>query len=207
MSEISVNMEPTKSKIAVFDFDGTLTTRDTMFDFIGFACGKFRLYVGLVLFAPVIAVMFMKIIDNNRCKQMLLSWYFKGMTYERFKNLGEAYSTRAKTLLRGSTLHLLKQRQYEGCKVYVVSASIKEWVAPVCRKLGVADVLATEFEVDADGILTGRFSVHNCFGQEKVNRLLKVEPCREKYYLYAYGDSRGDREMFEFADDFLKINR
>lgn len=194
-------------KVAVFDFDGTLTTRDTMFDFIAFACGKFKLWSGLILFAPMIAIMFMKIIDNNRCKQILLSWYFKGLDYATFKALGEKYAERAKTLLRGSTLSILQERIEEGCEVYVVSASIKEWVAPVCKQLGVNCVLATEFEVDGKGLLTGRFACHNCFGQEKVNRLLLVEPDRENYYLYAYGDSRGDKEMFEFADEHINIKR
>lgn len=194
-------------KVAVFDFDGTLTTRDTMFDFIAFACGKLKLWLGLILFAPMIAIMFMKIIDNNRCKQILLSWYFKGLDYMTFKALGEKYAERVKVLLRGTTLRILQERIEEGCDVYVVSASIKEWVAPICRQLGVNDVLATEFEVNSDGLLTGRFACHNCFGQEKVNRLLLVEPNREEYYLYAYGDSRGDKEMFEFADEHINVKR
>ena len=194
-----------KRLVAVFDFDGTLTSRDTMFDFIGFACGKFKLWFGLLLFAPMIAVMFMKIIDNNRCKQMILSWYFKGMKYNDFRKLGERYAARAKELLREDTLQYLRDRKEEGCKVYVVSASIREWVAPIYLSLGVDEVLATEFAVDAEGMLTERFSVHNCFGQEKVRRLLEREPHRVDYYLYAYGDSRGDKEMFEFADEHLKV--
>ena len=156
------------NKVAVFDFDGTLTSRDTMFDFVSFACGKTRMWLGVLLFSPLIAVMFMKIIDNNRCKQMLLSWYFKGMRYDDFRRLGEYYAVKARKLLRNDTLQLLRQRQEEGCKVYVVSASVREWVAPICLSLGVDGVLSTELEVDGDGRLTGRFSVHNCFGSEKV---------------------------------------
>ncbi len=59
---------------------------------------------------------------------------------------------------------------------------------------------------DAHGRLTGRFSSRNCYGQEKVNRLLRVEPHRETYRLIAYGDSRGDREMLAFADEGIRIN-
>ena len=48
--------------------------------------------------------------------------------------------------------------------------------------------------------LTGNFSSKNCYGQEKVNRLLEKEPDRTNYILYAYGDSAGDKEIIEFAD-------
>jgi hypothetical protein len=33
-----------------------------------------------------------------------------------------------------------------------------------------------------------------------VNRLLLIEPHREDYYLYAYGNSTGDKEILSFAD-------
>lgn len=49
-----------------------------------------------------------------------------------------------------------------------------------------------------NGILTGRFLSANCYGQEKVNRLLEKEPERDSYILYAYGDSRRDRELLAF---------
>jgi phosphoserine phosphatase len=61
-------------------------------------------------------------------------------------------------------------------------------------------VLGTQIEV-ADGSLTGRFLTKNCYGQEKVKRLLEQYPDRREYHLTAYGDSRGDKEMLAFADE------
>jgi phosphoserine phosphatase len=40
----------------------------------------------------------------------------------------------------------------------------------------------------------------NCFGQEKINRLLEEFPDRRSYKLIAYGDSSGDKELIDFAD-------
>jgi phosphoserine phosphatase len=34
-----------------------------------------------------------------------------------------------------------------------------------------------------------------------VRRILALHPDRTSYYLTAYGDSQGDREMFAFADE------
>ena len=82
-------------------------------------------------------------------------------------------------------------------QVVIVSASIDNWVLPffphVC-------VLGTQVEVAHDR-LTGRFLTPNCYGSEKVRRLLQRFPDRQQYRLTAYGDSRGDREMLAFADE------
>ena len=61
-----------------------------------------------------------------------------------------------------------------------------------------------EIEV-IDGRLTGRFLTPNCYGQEKVRRILTLHPDRSAYHLTAYGDSRGDREMLAFADEAQMI--
>ena len=62
------------------------------------------------------------------------------------------------------------------------------------------NVLGTQIEVK-NGNLTGRFLTKNCYGQEKVNRILALYPDRNTYYLIAYGDSRGDKELLAFADE------
>ena len=94
-----------------------------------------------------------------------------------------------------------KKFQKRNAYTYIVSASVEDWIAPVASYLKVDKVLGTKVEVNSEGKLTGFFSTENCYGQEKVNRFLKEEPNRDEYYLYAYGDSRGDKEMIAFADE------
>lgn len=91
----------------------------------------------------------------------------------------------------------IAQAQQEGAEVVIISASIDNWVQPFFPSV---KVLGTQVEV-RDGRLTGRFLSSNCFGQEKVNRLLTVYPQRSDYHLTAYGDSKGDRELLAFADE------
>lgn len=102
---------------------------------------------------------------------------------------------------------MLQQHLSQGHEVYIVSASMAEWIRPWASENGVNRVIGTKPEVDADGRLTGRFASTNCHGREKVRRLLEREPCRESYDLYAYGDSRGDKEMLEFADHGMKLRK
>ena len=91
----------------------------------------------------------------------------------------------------------MEQVQSEGADVLIVSASIDNWVQPFFPQV---KVLGTQIEVK-DGCLTGRFLTKNCYGQEKVNRILALYPDRSDYYLAAYGDSRGDKELLAFADE------
>lgn len=189
-----------KKTVAVFDFDGTITTKDTLLEFIKYSCGTISFYIGFLLYSPLLVLMKLHLYPNWKSKQKIFSWFFKGMFYSKFKQLGEDFKKEIENNIRQSIVNKVREHVAEGTLVYVVSASIDEWVRPFCKTLGVKDVLCTEIEVDKNGIITGRFLNNNCYGQEKVNRLLQVEPERDAYFLYAYGDSRGDKEMLGFAD-------
>lgn len=190
-----------KRVVAVFDFDGTITSKDTLLEFIIFACGRWKFFIGFLLHAPWLCLMKLHLYPNWKCKERIFSWFFKGMEYNTFAELGRLFSERTDRILQQRTLELVNKHLKEGATVYVISASIEEWIRPVCSKFGVTNVLGTKIDVDAHGQLTGRFLTANCYGQEKVRRLMHVEPQRDNYYLYAYGDSRGDREMLDFADN------
>ena len=207
-----------KKTIAVFDFDGTLTTRDTLLQFIRYACGSLRFYAIFALYSPMIALMFMGIIPNWRCKVRIFSTFFRGTLYTEFQKMGVAFREPLRSILRPQTMQGLLWHLRQGHQVYVVSASMAEWVyVPLdggkayekhtegsAEELPSVTYLCTQPEV-VDGRLTGRFASPNCYGPEKVNRLLAALPDlmehRDDYYVYAYGDSNGDREMLQFADE------
>ena len=193
-----------KRKVAVFDFDGTLTTKDTLLEFIKFACGTCQFYLGFLLYSPLLSLMKLHLYPNWKVKQKVFCHFFKGMRYERFKVLGYMFAGRIELFRREEMVSRLQTHSSNGDTIYIISASIEEWVTPWCEKLGVDKVLGTKVDV-VDNVLTGKFLTKNCYGQEKVNRLLAVEPDRDGYYLYAYGDSRGDYEMIEYADEGIYV--
>ena len=193
-------MEKQRS-IAIFDFDGTLTTKDTLLEFIKFACGKRAFYIGFFLYSPLLILMKLGLYPNWKAKQKVFSWFFKGMPYITFAKYGEDFAEVIKTIIKETTIDILRKYQSEEADIYVMSASVEEWVRPFCIQLGVKDVIATKIETDSKGMLTGRFSSPNCYGEEKVRRFLEIEPSRSEYHLYAYGDSRGDKEIISFADN------
>ena len=163
-------------RVYAFDFDGTLTTRDTMLEFIRYACGTARFLLGFLLYSPLLVLMKLRLYSNGKAKQKVFAHFFKGMTIEAFDALCQDFASTHRHLLRPEVIRQLEQALSEGSEVLVVSASI-------------------------DGSLTGLFLTPNCYGQEKVRRILALHPDRSSYHLTAYGDSRGDREMLAFADE------
>ena len=184
-------------QLFAFDFDGTLTTRDTLIAFIRYACGTPRFLLGFLLHAPLLVLMKLRLYSNGKAKQRLFSWFFRGMPIETFDALCQSFALSHRHLLRPETVRLLQQALSEGSEVLIVSASIDNWVQPFFPTV---TVLGTQIEV-IDGRLTGRFLTPNCYGQEKVRRILALHPVRSSYRLTAYGDSRGDRELLAFADE------
>ena len=194
-----------KRIIAAFDFDGTLTVKDSFPAFMMFATGTWRALAGFLLYSPLLVLMKLRLYPNDVVKERLFSFFFKGWEYERFQALGQAFADEIETMRNEPTIKRLQEHISQGDTVYIVSASIREWVEPWCLKMGANAVIATEVEVDDSGKLTGRFKTPNCNGQEKVTRLLQVEPQRDSYHLAAYGDSRGDEPLLALADTGTKI--
>ena len=189
-----------KRNIAAFDFDGTLTTRDSFPAFIRYATGTLTFLAGFLLYSPMLVLMKLRLYPGDRAKEQVFSHFFKGWEYKRFQALGRAFANEIECMRNEPVIKRLQEHIAQGDTVYIVSASIREWIEPWSHKMGVDAVLSTEVEVDADGKLTGRFKTRNCNGEEKVNRLLQVEPQRDTYTLVAYGDSRGDKPLLAIAD-------
>jgi phosphatidylglycerophosphatase C len=87
----------------------------------------------------------------------------------------------------------------------IVSASFTSYLDPIAARLGFAAVLATELAVGDDGRLTGELVRPNVRGAEKVRRLdawLGGRPA----FVWAYGDSSGDRELLARADQPIRVS-
>lgn len=199
-----------KKKVYLFDFDGTLTSADTLLEFIRYACGRRRFFIGFALFSPLLVLMKLHLYPNYRAKQRLFAWYFKGMSIDNFDLVCRRFAHHNQRLMRQKALDRLREIFQNNETLCVVSASIDNWVRPFFDNISKASrsdfrVIGTEVEVDTDGVLTGRFRTHNCYGAEKVRRVLEAMPQlksnRDDFWVVACGDSRGDKELLEFADE------
>jgi HAD superfamily hydrolase (TIGR01490 family) len=190
-----------KPVIVAFDFDGTVTTKDTLLAFIRFVKGTPALLWGFALYAPLLLAYKLKLYPNWKVKQGLFSFYFKGMPLRDFDRFCVAFCQNFQHLIRPQAIEAIRKHIRNGNAIVIVSASIENWVQPFAKQLGIPSVLCTKLAIDASGRLTGRFSTANCYGAEKVRRILQLYPQRADYYLIAYGDSKGDKALLDFADE------
>lgn len=189
-----------KRIIIVFDFDGTITKSDSFIAFIRYSCGIVSLLIGLIIFSPMLLLYKLHLYPNWRAKQRLFKYFFGGMSFSDFSNLGVGFIDKIEKMVRPMALEYIAGHISSDHCIYVVSASVEEWIKPWCKKHGLENIIGTKIEV-VDNVVTGRFLTRNCYGEEKINRFLREEPYRNEYYLIAYGDSHGDDEMINFADE------
>ena len=184
-------------KIYAFDFDGTLTTKDTLLEFIRYAKGTLAFAFGFLRYTHLLVLMKLGLYPNWKAKQKVFAHFFKDMTIDDFDAICQKFAASSRHLLRPKGIEAINQALNEGSEVLIISASIDNWVQPFFPEV---KVLGTQIEVK-DGKLTGRFLTKNCYGEEKVNRLKALYPNRQDYHLTAFGDSNGDKELLAYADE------
>ncbi len=187
------------NNLALFDFDGTLTTKDSLGEFIKFAKGNSTYYFGLVRFSPYFIMWKLGFMKNYKAKEKLFMLFFKDMSEYYFKKIASQYGlSKIYKIQRESTYKIFLQHIKDGDRVVVVSASMRCWLEPWTKKHNV-ELLSTELEFK-DSKFSGKFATKNCHGKEKVNRIKELLDTSEYETIYAYGDSSGDKEMLDLAN-------
>ena len=187
-------------KLALFDFDGTITTKDSLVDFIQFAVGKGTYYKGLVRLSVMLTLYTLKIIPNHAAKEKLIGHFFDGWSVSDFENITNTYAlSQIDKIIRPKALEKIDWHKQQDHKIIIVSASMKCWLQSWCDNHDI-ELISTQLEIK-DRKITGKFATKNCYGIEKVNRIKQLHDLSEYDYIYAYGDSSGDTELLALADE------
>jgi len=186
--------------LALFDFDGTITTKDTLLELIKFHKGKSGFYAGLLQLSPYVALQKAGVINAQQLKEKFISFFWKGISAAEFKLLGESFvKEKLPAMLR--PLALAKIAEYKKLKyeVAIVSASAEEWVKPFCDAQGIT-CISTRLE-KKDGRLTGKLDGKNCNKEEKVQRVELYFGIKNYQQIIAFGDTSGDLPMLAIASE------
>lgn len=188
--------------VAAFDFDGTMTYRDSFIDFLKDSTSLTRLAIGLAKLAPAMAWARMTSPHYYQdCKELLLTEFFQGMSQADMQAKAADFSMRIlPTLLRPEAMKRLRWHQQQGHRCFLVSASLDIYLRPWASHVGFENVIASQLAYDAADRVTGKLLGRNCRGPEKTRRLLDAVGPKSTFTLYAYGDSSGDKELLALAD-------
>lgn len=192
-------------RIAAFDFDGTLTRRDTLVPFLTAACGHGAFGRALRRVGPLAVRARTGRLDGDlhhrdATKAALLHELLAGREAEWLERQGTAYADGLDARLRPEMVEQVAWHRDCGHELVLVSASLGTYLRPFAAAHGFDHVIAVELEVGEHGHLTGNLSGPNVRGPEKAVRLRRWLGGDEPDHLWAYGNSSGDRELLAMAD-------
>ena len=188
-----------KKEIAFFDFDGTITTKDTLLEFIKFSKGTFRFYLGFAINFHYLVAFKLRLISNQIAKEKILDFFFNNTSKQTFEEYCTSFSKDVlPQLIRPKALKEIRRLKEKNITVVIVSASPENWICKWAKQ-NELELIATKLEI-RDNRLTGKLLGKNCHGNEKVSRIKDVYNLTDVTIVAAYGDSPGDRPMLRLAD-------
>ena len=186
-------------KLYLFDFDGTLTYKDTMFLYLKFY-NSTKFYVQFLKHIPLFVLLKLKLADAEKVKKSFISSILKGESRAKIDKKAQSFFEKyERDIFRKNALEFIKNIDRTQTECYIVSASLDIWVKPFAEKLNIK-FLATQAEFEND-VFTGKFVGKNCNGSEKVNRITEAVQGKKFDKTIAFGDTSGDREMMAWADE------
>jgi phosphatidylglycerophosphatase C len=186
-------------EIAFFDFDGTITTKDTLLQVIKYQKGNAAFFAGFLINLPFLAAFKLKLITNQKAKEIILKHFFGGTDIAAFQDACDTFAINVlPNFVRPGAIAEIKKLQAQGFEVVVVSASAENWIKKWSDGIGVK-LIASQLEV-VNNQLTGKIKKLNCNGVEKVRRIKSAYDLSLYDGIYAYGDSNGDKPMLALAN-------
>ena len=192
--------------VAAFDFDGTISRRDTLGPFLARVAGTPALVRTLMMRTPQFAAVTLGRADRDLEKQVVLERLLGGRTVESVAEMGRAYSEHLwdQQRFRPEMLERLRWHRERDHEIVIVSASLDSYLVPLAPRLGVGHVISCSLEADASGLVTGRLLGPNVRGEEKAVRLRRWLGT-DTAELWAYGDSSGDDQLLAMADHPTRV--
>lgn len=186
-------------KLYLFDFDGTITKKDTMFLFLNFVNpSKYR--IQFLLHIPLFILLKLGLADAEKVKKSFVSSLLKGKSEKKLKaSAQQFFDLHHESIMRQTAVDFIHNIDHELTDSYIVSASLDIWVQPFADYYKLT-LISTKAEF-VNGYFTGDFSTPNCNGIEKVNRIKEELQGKKFDKKIAFGDTEGDRAMLNFADE------
>jgi HAD superfamily hydrolase (TIGR01490 family) len=192
--------------IAIFDLDGTITRRDTLFPLVmrWLSRRPWRLARLLLVLPGVLRYLFDR--DRGALKQALLRATLRGVRRAELAAFSETF-VRDK-IAHGcfrDALNAIQRHRNAGHYRVLMSASVDFYIPEFGRQLGFDHVISTEVAW-RDEKLDGTLLSANRRGEEKARCLRELLATRDDGETYAYGNSDSDLPHLVLVKHGLLVN-
>jgi HAD superfamily hydrolase (TIGR01490 family) len=208
----SAGSEDRDETIAVFDLDGTITTRDTT---AAYLLGYLRQHprrlanglpvaIGALGFAGGFA-------DRAELKRAAIRAVLGGVRDDEIA----AWTDRFVAWCLGALVRPTARRQIAahadaGHHLILATASLDLHVRPIARALGFSDVICTKVAWTRDGRISGDLDGDNMRGDKKLAAVQRavaaVESAPRSAVVIAYSDHHADLPLLRWADQAVAVN-
>lgn len=184
--------------LALFDFDGTITTRDVYPGFCSYASPRWRVLLGWTLLGLPYLGMKRGWVSPKFMRLVLAFITFCGASEARLRAAGERYAREViPTLLRPEALARIEWHRAQGDRIVIVSGSMDFYLAPWCREHGLE--LLCNRPAASGTRLTGLLAGGDCAGTGKATRVRASYDLAQFPLVYAYGDTAEDDALLALA--------
>ncbi|GAA4152631.1 HAD family hydrolase [Chryseobacterium ginsenosidimutans] len=186
-------------KLYCFDFDGTLTYKDTMFMYLKFY-DPIKFQVQFLKHVPLFVLLKLKLAETEKVKKSFIGSILKGQTKEKIeKKSKQFFEEHYPKIIRENALDFIQNIDRDNTQSLLVTASLDIWAKPFADAFKM-QLVSTKAEFQ-NGVFTGNFIGKNCNGKEKLVRI-EAEIKDHKYdKIIAFGDTSGDKPMLKWANE------
>lgn len=184
--------------LALFDFDGTVTTTETMPGFVRCSVSRRRLLLGYLFLAPLIVGYKSRLVPGTLVRRAIVRYGYRGTAARALRERGLDFARNVlPATLRPEMMGRIAWHKEQGHRVVIVSGGLDVYLAPWCREHGL-DLICSSLE-EHDGLLTGRYLGKQCVLAEKARRVCERYDVSSFVEIHAYGDTPEDRELLGIA--------
>jgi HAD superfamily hydrolase (TIGR01490 family) len=193
--------------IAIFDLDGTITHRDTLFPLVLRRLATPRPW-RLLRLLKVLPATIRFLFDHDRAalKQTLLRTTLRGTPRAELQAAAQVFVT--DTIARRcftDALAAIRRHRDAGHYLVLMSASVDFYVPEFGRQLGFDQVISTGVAWNGE-LLDGTLTTPNRRGEEKATRLRALVAEQNDGETFAYGNSASDLPHLRIARHGLLVN-
>jgi phosphatidylglycerophosphatase C len=194
-------------RLVVFDLDGTVTRRDTLFPYVaGYLSRERWRWPALLQVVPMAALFAVGKADHGRVKASLIKAALGGCTRAQIVDWTDKF---VRELLQDGLFtdarRTISTHLEGGDRLVLMSASTDLYVPAIARSLGFHEVICTGVQWNGDR-LKGDLTTPNRRGPEKARCLKELQQRYPQHTIVAYGNAKSDLEHLQLAQHGFLVN-